>query len=69
MTTKKQDEKQYDLRVIERRLSRGQLDPKEYEAYLKSLPDDTAAVEYIEVFEEPPAEELTPCVEEPTFTA
>ena len=69
MTTKKSDDRQYDLRVVERRLTKGQLDQKEYEAFLKNLPDEAAGAEYLDVFEEPPAEELTPCVEEPTFTS
>ena len=69
MVSKKVDEHQFDLRVVERRLAKGQLDPKEYDAFLKSLPDDEANGEWIEVYEEPPADELTPHVDEPTFTS
>lgn len=69
MASKHQDEKQYDLRVVERRLRHGQLDSKEYEAYLKALPDDEAKADWVEVYEEPPLEELTPHIDELTFTS
>lgn len=69
MATKNPDAKQFDLRVIERRLAKGQTDPKEYEAYLKGLPDDEAKATWIEVYEEPPLEELTPHADELTFTS
>lgn len=68
MASKTQDEKQFDLRVVEWRMGHGQLDPKEYEAHLKGLPDDEARAEWIEVYEEPPADELTPHADELTFT-
>jgi hypothetical protein len=69
MSTKKTDERQFDLRIVERRLAKGQLDPKEFESYLKNLPDEEPNADYIEVYEEPPAEELTPHIDELTFTS
>ncbi|MFH0799702.1 MAG: hypothetical protein V2A66_05930 [Pseudomonadota bacterium] len=72
MTAKTQQETealQYDLRVIEHRTRKGELDPKEYEAYLKKLPDDEANAEYIEVYEEISVEEPTPHIGGPRFTS
>jgi hypothetical protein len=54
--TKETQEREFDLRLIERKLRVGKLDPKEYEAYLKRLPNDEERGEYIEVYEEPSAE-------------
>lgn len=68
MTTKESNEMKYDVRTIERRLRKGELDAKEYEAFLKHLPNDEARVTYIEVYEEAPADEPTPHAEELTFT-
>ena len=69
MVTRKTEDNQFDLRVVERRIAKGQLDPKEYDSYLKGLPDDEAHADFIDVYEEPPAEEPTPHVDELTFTS
>lgn len=69
MATKKTDYRQFDLRVVERRIAKGQLDTQDYEAFLKALPDEEPLAEYLEVYEEPPAEEATPLAEAPTFTS
>lgn len=50
----------FDLRLVEREIREGKVDPKDYEAYLKKLPDDGQNAEYVEVFEEPVPEEATP---------
>lgn len=62
------DEMKFDLRVIERKIGKGEIDSKEYEAFLKKLPNDEAHAEYIDVFEETSGEERTPYFERPTFT-
>jgi hypothetical protein len=54
----------FDTRVTEHGIRDGHLDPKELERHLKSLPDESAKVTYIEVFEEKPPEE-----DELTFTS
>lgn len=69
MASKKVDVHRFDQRTIERKLSAGKIDPKEYAAYVNALPDDAALATYIEVYEEPPPEELTPHVDELTFTS
>lgn len=71
MTTKEQkaqDEMKYDVRMVEYRLRKGELDTKEYEAFLKHLPNEEANVDYVEILEDLPADELTPHAEELTFT-
>jgi hypothetical protein len=71
MATKEEkawDAMRFDVRLTERALRSGKLDPKDYEANLKKLPDDEARAEYIEVYEEPPAEEVAPSPEALTFT-
>jgi hypothetical protein len=40
--TATRDEKTYDVRTLERRLRRGLISKKDYEKYLKGLPDTTA---------------------------
>lgn len=50
--SKKLDEAVFDNRIVNRSISRGQLDPKEYEAFLKSLPDESKNAGTIKVFEE-----------------
>lgn len=65
----KNNEKQFDLRTVERRIAKGEIDPKDYESYLKSLPDDEKNYELRQVYEEPPPEEATPFVDELTFTS
>lgn len=69
MAAKKFDLQIFDLRVIERRLATGEVDSKEYADYLSSLPDDAKQAAWIEVYEDPPSEELTPRAEELTFTS
>ncbi|HPQ80799.1 MAG TPA: hypothetical protein PLZ86_03645 [bacterium] len=69
MPTKKVDQQQFDLRVVEREIAKGLLDRREYDSYMKALPDDEPFADYIEVYEEPPAEEPTPLAEEPRFTS
>lgn len=58
MTTKtrKTEEQMFDLRILEHKLRRRELDPVEYEAFLKNLSDDESRGEYMEVFEEPKEE-------------
>lgn len=65
--TIKEDEQKFDLRVIEQRLRTGEIDQKEYEEFLKKLPDDAKNVDYVEVFEEPTTEDSTDHIDEPTF--
>ncbi len=42
----------FDQRIIEFQIRSGNLSKKDYERYLKSLPNDEDNVDYIEVFEE-----------------
>jgi hypothetical protein len=39
MTITRDDSRYWDVRTLERRLRRGQLTKKDYEKYLKALPD------------------------------
>ena len=55
MSTKETTDKaelRFDLRLVEYLTRVGKLDPKEYEAYLKRLPNDEERAEYVEVYEE-----------------
>jgi hypothetical protein len=57
---KEKDETLFDLRILELNLREGKFKPKDYESYLKSLPNSESNAEYIEVFEEEtPSEENT----------
>lgn len=64
--TKTAETLNYDTRLIERSLRTGKLDPKEYEAFLKKLPDEEANAHYIETFEQDPTAATSP--ETLTFT-
>ena len=66
--TKEREELHFDVRLIEYQKRVGKLDPKEYEAYLKHLPDDEERATYIEVFEEPATDEASSTPEALTFT-
>ncbi len=58
--TKAREEQTYDLRTLEHLIRKGTVDPKDYQAFLKTLPDSALQAEYIEVYEEPdPTEETT----------
>ena len=60
-----------DVRLIEKYLHEGRIDGKELQGILSKLPDDEKNAQYIEVFEEPAAEEETPKPSKPdglTFT-
>lgn len=56
----------YDTRLAERFLRDGRLDRKEYEAWLKKLPDEEGSYEYIEVEEGNPSDGKSGAL---TFTA
>ncbi len=56
----------YDTRLAERFLQNGRLDRKEYEAWLKKLPDDEGNYELIEVEEGNPSDQKSGAL---TFTA
>jgi hypothetical protein len=58
MTTKDHEEKIFDLRTLDYSLEKGLISPKDYQKYLKSLPDDEKLAEAI-VFEEEEIEETT----------
>jgi hypothetical protein len=59
------NEASFDLRLIGREMRKNRLDTKDYEAYLKKLPDSSGNAVEIEVYEElkesptPPPDELT----------
>ena len=61
---KKTTDEQFDRRTLELYMRQGKIDKKEYENYLKSLPDEKDRVAYIDVYEEPLPEEPTPHVSE-----
>jgi len=42
----------FDNRLVERYMRDGEVDRKEYEKYLKGLPDEVSKTRYVEVFEE-----------------
>ena len=44
MTPVRDEAKLYDVRTLERRLRRGLITKKDYEKYLKALPDRTANI-------------------------
>ncbi len=51
--TKPKGEQLYDVRTLEQFLRSGKITKKDFEAYLKSLPDSEYKVDYIQVYEEP----------------
>lgn len=65
---KENKEPLYDTRLIERNLRKGRLDPKDYEAYLKKLPDDSNRCEYMEITEETLEDVLGQTKERLTFS-
>ncbi len=48
------ESKLYDVRILERNLRRGTLSRKDYEKYLKGLPDRASNASWTRVWEEPP---------------
>jgi hypothetical protein len=46
------DEKKFDTRVIERQLKKGLLSRKDYDAYLKQLPNDEDNFEIVPIVDE-----------------
>lgn len=58
--TKPKDEQVYDLRTLEQLIREGTIDPKNYQSYLKTIPDCSSNADYVEVYEEPAAtDEIT----------
>lgn len=53
--TKPKDEQVYDLRTLEQLIREGAVDPKEYQSYLKTIPDCSSNADYVDVYEEPVA--------------
>lgn len=51
--TKAREEEIYDLRTLEQFIRKGSINPKDYQAYLKSLPNSESNAEYVETYEEP----------------
>ena len=49
---KKFENAQFDVRTVKKAIDRGQVDPKEYAEYLKSLPDESKNAEVLKVFQE-----------------
>ncbi len=41
--------KRFDLRVVERQLSKGDIKESEYKSYLKSLPDESANADWVQL--------------------
>jgi hypothetical protein len=66
---KKTEEAKYDLRVIERHLREGLIEKKEYDDFLKRLPDDEANADYSEIYEEGKPTSKSPPPGGPTFTS
>ena len=56
--TKKYDDYAVDQRVLKLNVKRGNITTKDYEGFLKSLPDLTNQLEEIPAYEEPKDEEL-----------
>ena len=46
------NEREFDIRLVERRLRFGKIDTKAYQEHLKTLPDSTNNLQYLEVFED-----------------
>ncbi len=59
----------FDVRVSEKLLQDGALDARDYEKYLKALPDESANISYMPVFTEKPEQsaETTEPIEGLTF--
>lgn len=49
---KKNEEVKFDKRIVHKAIARGNIDPKEYEEFLKSLPDESKNSEVQKVFSE-----------------
>lgn len=58
----------FDMRLIERSIRNGMLDKKDYENFLKTLPDESSKSRYIEVYEEK-IEDDSALAESLTFTS
>lgn len=60
--TKISEEEMYDVRTLEHYINKGQMNRKDYQTYLKSLPNSESNAEYIEIIEEPasPADPTVP---------
>ena len=56
MTSQNNPDRNFDLRTLEYLLDRGTITQKEYDAFLKSLPDDEGNFEAVEIPEEEPAQ-------------
>jgi hypothetical protein len=52
MTTKKHEDRIYDLRTLEFSLANGKMRPTDYEKYLKSLPDEEGNFDIVDIEEE-----------------
>lgn len=50
----------YDLRIVERMLRKGAIDPEKYKSFLKGLPDDEQNSTPIDFFSEEGTDESTP---------
>ena len=55
----KDDDNQFDLRLIAYRSRQGIITKESYDAHLKTIPDSAANVEYIDAAFEPKVEEVT----------
>ena len=42
----------FDYRLLEQRVRAGKVDKKDYQAFIKSLPDSESNADFIEVYEE-----------------
>lgn len=49
MSSKKNEEKIYDLRTLDNQISRGNVKPADYDKYLKSLPDDEGNYQLVQI--------------------
>lgn len=49
----KYDDSKVDIRALKLNIARGNITPKEYEAFLKSLPDLSKQLEELPAYEEP----------------
>ena len=58
----------YDTRLVDRYLREGKVGRKDFESYIKSLPDDGARSEEIEIYIEG-EDALTPHMDRLTFTS
>ena len=51
--TKAKEDQTYDLRTLEQFIRDGAVNSKDYQSYLKSLPNSESNADYVEVYEEP----------------